>query len=377
MSHFLSSISRRVGQFGMAPAQIGRKWDSPAFLPQLSFATKLRWMVDDVAFENQRMIAKGWIISTFHPIDSARMVVNDTQSVKPLLHADPDLQELFAELPENTCYRFVLDISLPESGFISLKYLPSGSSDGAVVDSTMWCILHPDEEQIIPGGSNIFRVIGSSNDFAYKIGGATVANRIDQYVRRIRAKPVSEIGKILDWGCGCGRVTRYLQKLGCQSLYGVDVDEANVNWSMTHLPGINFSISQLLPPLPFEQGTFDLIIGVSIFTHLREGTQDAWLQELARVLKPDGLAIVTVMTQNQAALQGATSAFLTTIRRDGFVVTDDNNQLRLGDDAENYYVNVYHSIEYIFEKWQREFQVVDVVEFLGAHQDAIVLRRKR
>ncbi len=43
-----------------------------------------------------------------------------------------------------------------------------------------------------------------------------------------------------------------------------------------------------------EDGSFDLIWAVSVFTHLAE-TWSAWLLELHRVLKPGGILLATFM----------------------------------------------------------------------------------
>jgi ubiquinone/menaquinone biosynthesis C-methylase UbiE len=114
-------------------------------------------------------------------------------------------------------------------------------------------------------------------------------------------------------------------------------------------------VSGLAPPLPFPDQTFDLVFGISVFTHLRESWQFAWLRELARTLKPGGLAIMTIMSEGQAALQGASREMVDQIAQSGFLITDDNDQLRLSTGSENYYVNVYHSAKYIFREWAKFF----------------------
>ena len=45
-----------------------------------------------------------------------------------------------------------------------------------------------------------------------------------------------EIEKVLDWGCGCGRVTQHLMRsLGNEKVYGVDIDSDNIDWCLANL----------------------------------------------------------------------------------------------------------------------------------------------
>lgn len=336
-------------------------------------------MIDEFQFSKGQLAVDGWFLSPFHPATNARFLVNDRHIVAPteLRPAFGDVQAIVPDLPESA-YRFSVRFSLEDAPtFLSLKFLPSGQFDDNRVSSSGWWLLNPFlEDDPLPEGENIYRVIANRNSFHYRLGGATVANRINSYLLRSQGKSVAEIGPILDWGCGCARVSRYLRKLGCEgSLHGVDVDSENVDWCHRHLPWFPASLSALAPPLPFPEASFGLVIGISVFTHLREQVQFAWLSELARILRPGGLAIVSIMREGQVALQGGTSAAITRITSDRLIIEDNNDQLRLGDKSENYYVNVYHSAQYLYEKWQGALEIVDVVPFLAAHQDVIVLRK--
>ena len=53
-------------------------------------------------------------------------------------------------------------------------------------------------------------------------------------------------------------------------------------------------VNPWLPPLPFADGAFDLVIVISVFTHLPRDSQDAWLAELERVTGPGTVVIATV-----------------------------------------------------------------------------------
>src|SRR6185437_10459243 len=56
-------------------------------------------------------------------------------------------------------------------------------------------------------------------------------------------------------------------------------------------------------PLPFAEASFDLIITVSVLTHVDEPTQDRLLEELRRVARPGGTVLIT--THGARALQRA------------------------------------------------------------------------
>ena len=47
------------------------------------------------------------------------------------------------------------------------------------------------------------------------------------------------------------------------------------------------------PPLAYCAGQFDFIYSLSVFTHMPETMQYAWVNELRRVLKPGGYLLVT------------------------------------------------------------------------------------
>jgi SAM-dependent methyltransferase len=353
----------------------GPDWKSSLFQAQLALAERLRWMVDIIKIENGELIVTGWILCVFSRPSDARFLIDDFSVSPSRLQHDPALQQYFSELPNDSCYRFTIKSPVSfHDGFLSLRYLPFGYLDSEVVNLSAWYFFNPDKENVLPSGDNIFRVIGNKELISYCVGGATTANRLNQYLERMCGTSFARIGRVLDWGCGCARVTRYLQKLGCSDLYGVDVDKTNIDWCRNNLPDIKFSHIDLMPPLPFSEKQFDLVIGISIFTHLRENVQFLWLDELARILKPNGLAIVTVMRENYLALNRAAKSFVDKVANSGFVVVDDNDQLRFEKDKENYYVNVYHSANYILSNWGKNFEVVDIVDFLGANQDAIILR---
>jgi SAM-dependent methyltransferase len=98
---------------------------------------------------------------------------------------------------------------------------------------------------------------------------------------------------MLDFGCGCGRVTRHWSRLPHVQVHGTDYNPELVAWCRQHLRFARFGTNQLMPPLAYDDNAFDFVYALSVFTHLAESTQAAWMHELARVVKPGGHLLVT------------------------------------------------------------------------------------
>jgi SAM-dependent methyltransferase len=99
---------------------------------------------------------------------------------------------------------------------------------------------------------------------------------------------------ILDWGCGAGRVTQHLENYFEGSIiHGADTDAAMISWNRQQYPAIHFEKPEAHPPTPYPAGKFDLVIGLSVLTHISADLQDAWLGEIHRLLAKGGIALLT------------------------------------------------------------------------------------
>jgi len=106
--------------------------------------------------------------------------------------------------------------------------------------------------------------------------------------------------KILDWGCGPGRVIRHLPSVignGCE-YFGTDYNKQTIDWCSRNLPGISFNCNSLAAQLPYSDNYFDVIYGISIFTHLSEQLHYDWYNELFRILNPGGIMFLTTQGDN-------------------------------------------------------------------------------
>lgn len=106
---------------------------------------------------------------------------------------------------------------------------------------------------------------------------------------------------ILDFGCSVGRVLRHFEEERVNKgwkLNGIDVQALCIEWLRLHFPEeYCVTTGTVMPHLPYEDNSLDVIYGISVFTHIKY-LWDMWLLELRRVLKPGGLLIQTIHTEN-------------------------------------------------------------------------------
>jgi SAM-dependent methyltransferase len=195
---------------------------------------------------------------------------------------------------------------------------------------------------------------------------------------------LSKHERILEFGCGCGRIMRWMEDLGSTcTLVGTDIDARAIEWASGNLPFARFDINEGLPPTGYRDGEFDLVVNHSVFTHLDERYQDLWLAELQRIVSPDGLLVLSihgehafrVTEQHLQADSRQTREWRTLLERDGILYVADDAYV--GSAFPDFYHSAFHAPWYVFEHWSRWF---DVLAYLPRSsldfQDQVVLRRR-
>lgn len=118
--------------------------------------------------------------------------------------------------------------------------------------------------------------------------------------------------RVLDWGCGAGRLAVGLHLAGADfaSYLGVDVQAPDVDWANEHLATDRMRFVRVDAPnerynpagtaghdLPAERGSVDVFFAYSVFSHLAADDTARYLDSLAEVLSPSGRAVVTAFTE--------------------------------------------------------------------------------
>lgn len=224
------------------------------------------------------------------------------------------------------------------------------------------------------------RTAGIADSILFESLGLTDSLRLRRALQEYFERDFADCQAILDWGCGCARVARFVTELAPGKLTGIDIDPDNIQWCQENIPQAEFAPIGLHPPTRFASENFDLVYGISVFTHLSEMDQDRWLTELQRITKPGAAVLMSI--QGEIAFLRADGDFqrFLALEQTGLHVygrCPDLDDVLPEMKESGYYQNVFHSRRYIYEHWLRYFEIVDVIDaaFAG-YQDLVVMRRR-
>ncbi len=120
--------------------------------------------------------------------------------------------------------------------------------------------------------------------------------------------------RILDYGCGYGRIAADLSEAGFLNLVGVDFSEAMLARAHAEIPGSRL-VRNDGQSLPFKNNCFDTVLLFAVLTCIPDSNEQRILMaEAERVLQPGGLLYVS----------------------DVLINDDQRNQERYERDAERY-----------------------------------------
>ena len=228
-------------------------------------------------------------------------------------------------------------------------------------------------DQVSPPAYLRKRVHGATDVESFENVGRSVAMSVlDRLMRVETSEPEF---KLLDLGVGCGRVLKpladfYQKSSNAQETtrwYGADIDSQAIEWCRMYLGSYGeFVVNDISPPLPFGDHFFDFIYCISIFTHLPEDLQFAWLREISRVLKVDGRALLSTLPleamSNQEVVKQAARGFRHPVGKGT-------------QGLPKAYQDSYHSREYIETEWSKHVKIESFMEkAINNQQDLIVCR---
>jgi ubiquinone/menaquinone biosynthesis C-methylase UbiE len=107
--------------------------------------------------------------------------------------------------------------------------------------------------------------------------------------------------KILDYGCGQGRYLAELRKMfPIANICGCDISDVALEIAKADNPGVSF-LKMDDESLDCPDASFDCVISIEVLEHVGDVRKAA--QEIIRVLKPGGTALVTTPCANRYSLE--------------------------------------------------------------------------
>lgn len=233
-----------------------------------------------------------------------------------------------------------------------------------------------------PGDELVLRVAGGDDKKSFFESGRQSVRDIEA-VLSVIGRSMDSYETILDFGSGCGRIMLWLEKLSASSsLHGVDIDKRAVEYSQRTFPYASFKVNQPLPPLDHPDGSFDLVYNHSVFTHIDEEYQDAWLAELYRVTKPGGHLVLSIHGEealrqfelHSGQSEGPPSSVRQELAHHGICFIKEDSWV--GGPFPDFYHSTFHAPWYIFEHWGRVFDIRAFVARGSLNfQDFVLLER--
>jgi SAM-dependent methyltransferase len=203
------------------------------------------------------------------------------------------------------------------------------------------------------------------------LSGVPLATQSAAFYRLLRERYDGPLGdaRVLDFGCGWGRLTRYLiRDVPPERLHGCDPVESILDVCRANGVPATLARSEFLPDrLPFG-APFDLAFAFSVFTHLSEAAHERCLEALHAGLRPGGTLVVTV--RPPAYMPGGDPD---AYRFEPHPAEPDHPQY---DGTEMTFGETVVPLSYVRERWSRWFALEHVDLLLGdLHQVVLTLRR--
>ncbi|PIE71097.1 MAG: hypothetical protein CSA22_05070 [Deltaproteobacteria bacterium] len=189
---------------------------------------------------------------------------------------------------------------------------------------------------------------------------------------------------VFDMGCASGRVIRHFL---CQEkeldLWCSDINARHIDWVSTFFnESLNAFQNHSLPHLPMSDNSIDLVYAFSVFSHI-ESFERTWLYEIRRILKPGGIAYLTIHSDHTwSIMKKGHEIFDSLLSHPDFTPEMTHAKLpkekmifRWESDA-SYTSNVFYASDYIRKVWGRILPVIKINHEMHNYQDVVVLQKK-
>lgn len=213
-------------------------------------------------------------------------------------------------------------------------------------------------------------------------------NGLSDYVNVLDAAGQRDVkvDRILDIGCASGRLLRHF---ACQrdtpEIWGSDINGRHIRWLNEFMPSnVTPVFVPSLPAMPFEDNYFDVVTAFSVFTHI-DTFETGFLAEIRRILRPGGLAYLTVSTEptweawgkdirNTGSYLAAKVAKFPGLGEDLSRPMTRGVQTYRHSETGPYRSLAFHKTEHIQNNWSRFLKIEEIIPMHHALQTCVIAR---
>jgi SAM-dependent methyltransferase len=322
-------------------------------------------------------VVKGWLLLPDAELTSVKVCLNGTAVGFAKIQFMQDVADLYPRIRHagRSGFQLALEPGQLEAGDVTRVRLVGCQNRRRIAQ--LDTLLFPKElvpAAPVPPSELIRKVQGSQDGEAYLILGYRYYRQFLEAIKRHR--PLGRVRRLLDWGCGSGRVVaNFLAGRDGPEIFACDIDAGAVGWCRAHFRAGQFAQSEETPPLPYADATFDVVISLAVLPAFGPQTYEAWLPEIGRVLGPDGLFLASVQGAFAASFEFAPEKVRRLLRKGIF----DGGRCAKADllHAKGQWRGYYLTPEYVQREWSKYFELLEYLEGeINADQDLLVMRRK-
>lgn len=159
--------------------------------------------------------------------------------------------------------------------------------------------------------------------WTHSVGNGDYRKTGDEFMEHfVKVAGLLPTEKVLDIGCGTGRMARPLTNYLSTGTYdGADIVKPSIEWCQRaftrRYPSFQFAFSDVHNKyynpegkilaseykFPYQSSSFDFVFLTSVFTHMLPKDLENYLSEVSRVLKPGGRCLITYFFLNGQSSQ--------------------------------------------------------------------------
>lgn len=228
----------------------------------------------------------------------------------------------------------------------------------------------------------MMKYIGADDKDWFHFAGGSWAEKSLILWEQLTNKNRDSLGSILDFGCGVARVSKHYLDICNAQITGIDIDKNCIDWCRINLPQAQWYTVDANDNLPFENNSFELVIGHSVFTHFEEAIQLKKLKELSRVTKEGGYVMMTILGEYAHFLEPMSFTEEEFLCQNGTISPESMKKYSqkhplIAADYPNYHKGVFNTHKFIHERWSKDLNVISIIEGFADHQALVILQKEK